>query len=152
VQLSLHSDYALRVLVYLGTYPDRVVTTREISGAYGISRHHLVRVVQTLAEHQYVNVHAGRSGGVTLARAPQMIFVGDVIRSAEPNFHLTECFDAGSNTCPIARVCALKGMLNEGLSAFLAALNRYTIADVLKNSDREKLGQVFATFVSGASR
>jgi Rrf2 family nitric oxide-sensitive transcriptional repressor len=151
VQLSLHADYALRVLVYLGTHPDRVVTTREISDAYGISKHHLVRVVQTLAEHQYVKIHAGRSGGVMLARDPQLIFVGDVVRSAEPNLHLTECFDARSNTCPIAPVCALKGMLNEGLSAFLTTLNRYTMADVLKNSDRQKLGQAFASFVGWSS-
>ena len=66
MQLSLHADFALRVLVYLGTHPDRVVTTQEISNAYGISKHHLVRVIHTLAVHQYVNIQAGRSGGVML--------------------------------------------------------------------------------------
>jgi Rrf2 family transcriptional regulator, nitric oxide-sensitive transcriptional repressor len=146
VQLSLHADYALRVLIYLGTYPDRVVSTQEISSAYGISKHHLVRVIHTLGEHRYVDIHAGRSGGVMLAREPHLIALGDVIRHAEPNLRLAECFDRESNTCPIAPQCALKGMLNEALEAFLATLNQYTIADVLRNEGRRKLASLFATF------
>jgi Rrf2 family transcriptional regulator, nitric oxide-sensitive transcriptional repressor len=145
VQLSLHADYALRVLVYLGTHPDRVVTTKEISGAYGISKNHLVRVIHTLAEQQYVAVHAGRSGGITLAREPGQIRLGDVIRSAEPSLRIAECFDRKTNTCPIAHVCSLKGMLNEALNAFLSTLNGYTVADVLENGGRRKLANVFAT-------
>lgn len=146
MQLSLHADYALRVLIYLATYPDRVVSTQEISTAYGISKHHLVRVVHTLSEHQYVEVHAGRSGGVTLAREPRLIRLGEVIRNAEPNLRLAECFDGKTNTCPIAPVCALKGILNEALNAFLISLDRYTIADVLHNSGQRKLASAFATF------
>jgi Rrf2 family transcriptional regulator, nitric oxide-sensitive transcriptional repressor len=146
VQLSLHGDYALRVLIYLGTHPDRVVPTQEISGAYGISKNHLVRVVHTLAGNGFVTVHAGRSGGVTLARKPHLIRLGDVIRKAEPNLRLAECFDAQTNTCPISPVCALKGILNEALAAFIATLNEYTVADVLKHGGQRKLAGVFATF------
>src|SRR5918998_6520476 len=100
MQLSLHADYALRVLVYLGTHPDRVVTTKEISVAYGISKNHLVRVIHTLAENHYVAVHPGRSGGITMAREPRQIRLGDLIRSAEPSLRLVECFDRKTNTCP----------------------------------------------------
>ena len=146
MQLSLHGDYALRVLVYLGTNDGRAVSTQEISNSYGISKHHLVRVVQTLAENGFVHVQAGRSGGVTLARTPELIRLGDVIRQAEPNLRLAECFDEERNTCPIAGVCALKGMLNEALTAFLATLNQYTLADILNNGRRRKLASVFANF------
>ena len=144
MQLSLHADYALRVLVYLGTHPGRTITTKEISGAYGISKNHLVRVVQTLAEHDFIAVQAGRSGGLTLAREPHGIRLGDVIRSSEPSLRLVECFDRESNTCPIAQVCGLKGMLTEALSAFVSTLNAYTLADVLENGGRRKLANVFA--------
>jgi Rrf2 family nitric oxide-sensitive transcriptional repressor len=147
VQLSLHADYALRVLVYLGTHPGRVVTTQEVSSAYGISKNHLVRVIHTLAEHGYIDIHAGRSGGVTLAREPNAIRLGEVVRYAEPNLRLAECFDKKTNTCPIASVCGLKGMLNEALNSFLATLNRYTIADIVNEKDQRKLASVFATFV-----
>lgn len=147
MQLSLHADYALRVLIYLGTHPDRMVTTQEISSAYGISKHHLVRVIHTLSEHGYVDIQAGRSGGVSIAREPHRIHLGDVIRHAEPSLRLVECFDRQTNTCPIAPVCGLKGMLNEALEAFLTSLNRYTVADILQQSGQRKLAGAFATFV-----
>jgi Rrf2 family transcriptional regulator, nitric oxide-sensitive transcriptional repressor len=146
VQLSLHADYALRVLIYLGTHPGRIVPTQEISGAYGISKNHLVRVVHTLSGHGYVEIHAGRTGGLTLARQPESIRLGDVIRDAEPNLRLVECFDKQTNTCPIAPVCGLKGMLHEALLAFLDTLNRYTLVDII-DKDRQKLASAFATFV-----
>jgi Rrf2 family nitric oxide-sensitive transcriptional repressor len=81
-----------------------------------------------------------------LARDPQVIRLGDVVRHAEPNLRLAECFDRQTNTCPIAPVCALKGMLNEALESFLATLNRYTVADVMNTSGQHKLTSLFATF------
>ena len=150
MQLSLHADYALRVLVYLGTYPGRVITTQEISSAYGISKNHLVRVVHTLADCGYVDIHAGRSGGLTLAREPHTIRLGDVIRAAEPNLRLAECFDRKTNTCPIVSVCGLKGMLDEALNSFLETLNRYTVADIVNKRDQRKLTSVFAIFGGGS--
>ena len=70
MQLSLHADYSLRVLLYLGSHPDQIVTTRTISDAYGISKHHLVRVAQTLAEFGCVDLLPGRNGGIRLAMDP----------------------------------------------------------------------------------
>jgi Rrf2 family nitric oxide-sensitive transcriptional repressor len=109
----------------------------------------MVRVIQTLAEHRYVDIHTGRSGGVVLAREPRLIRLGDVVRDAEPNLRLVECFDKETNTCPISPVCALKGMLNEGLQAFLDTLNRYTVEDILANSGQRKLASVFTVLNGG---
>lgn len=139
MQLSLHADYALRVLIYLGAHPEHLVRTQDISDAYGISKHHLVRVVQTLGHHGYVSVHPGRSGGITLAKPPAEIRLGRVVRDAEPNLKLVECFDPVTNTCPIVPACALKGMLSEALESFLTALDRYTLADVLTGDARPQL-------------
>ncbi len=139
MQLSLRSDYALRVLLYLGAHPGEVVTTRCISDAYGISKNHLVRVVQTLAEHGYVELIPGRSGGMRLVRDPAAIRLGEVVRHAEPNLKLVECFDPATNTCPIARSCGLKSVLNEGLLAFLATLDQHTLAELVTSKSRTKL-------------
>ncbi len=143
MQLSLHSDYALRVLIYLGTHQDDVVSTQQISQAYGISKHHLVRVVQTLGESGHVHLIPGRSGGVRLARDPATIRLGDVVRQAEPNLRLVECFDHQTNTCPITSVCSLKGYLKEALNAFIASLNEHTLADLLASGRQSKLEAVF---------
>ncbi len=145
MQLSLHADYALRVLLYLGAHPGRVVSTREISDAYGISRNHLVRVVQTLGEHGYADVVTGRFGGVSLAREPQMIRLGDLVRDAEPNLQLVECFNRETNTCPIVRACELKPVLHEAMDSFFATLNRYTLQDLLAGTAGQKLAAIFTT-------
>lgn len=143
MQLSLHADFALRVLIYLGSHPDQTVSTQEMSNAYGISRNHLVRVVQTLARHGYVHVTLGRAGGATLARQPDAIRLGDVVRDAEPDMRLVECFDKHENTCPIAPVCGLKPLLRQAMETFLSSLNRHTLADLLDSGRREKLAAVF---------
>jgi Rrf2 family transcriptional regulator, nitric oxide-sensitive transcriptional repressor len=143
VQLSLHSDYALRVLLYLGTHPGETISTRQISDAYGISKNHLVRVVQTLGEHGYVELLPGRSGGIRLLRDPSQIRLGDVVRHAEPNLRLVECFDRATNTCPIIDTCGLKSYLHQALQAFIADLNQHTLAELLTPSRRNKLHSVF---------
>jgi Rrf2 family nitric oxide-sensitive transcriptional repressor len=143
VQLSLHADYALRSLIYLGAHPGEVVSTQRISEAYGISRNHLVRVMQTLGEHGYVRVVPGRAGGVSLAKDPQDIRLGQVVRDAEPNLKLVECFDQETNTCPIISSCGLKGLLNRALEAFLAELDQHTLAALLTPRRSRQLNDIF---------
>jgi Rrf2 family nitric oxide-sensitive transcriptional repressor len=151
VQLSLHADYGLRVLLYLGSHPGETVSTKRISEAYGISKNHLVRVMQTLGEHGYIRVIPGRSGGVTLARDASAIRLGDVIRAAEPTMNLVECFDKRTNTCPIIDVCGLKSHLAHALDAFIAELNRHTLADLMTPARRKALAGVFIQFPPSAS-
>lgn len=145
MQMTLHADYAFRVLLYLGSQAEgRVVSTEEISRSYGISRHHLVRVVQTLNDKGYVTVTPGRSGGVTLARPADEIRLGAVMRAAETNLRVVECFDVHTNTCPIISICQLKGVLGEALNAFLAVLDDYTLADLLDPGSRTRLARMFS--------
>jgi Rrf2 family nitric oxide-sensitive transcriptional repressor len=134
VHLTLHADYSLRVLLYLAARPGRPISTQEVSEAYAISKNHLVRVVQTLGRHGFIEVRPGRTGGILLAREPAEISVGEVFRVAEPDFHLVECFDRERNGCPISPACGLKGVLAEAREAFLAVLDGYTLADLLERS------------------
>jgi Rrf2 family transcriptional regulator, nitric oxide-sensitive transcriptional repressor len=142
VQLSLHADYALRVLIYLGAHPGEVVPTQTISRAYGISKNHLVRVVHTLAEGGYLKVTPGRAGGIQLAIDPARIRLGAVARHAEPNMRLVECFDLETNTCPIVSACGLKAYLQQALEAFLIELDRHTLADLLTDRRRLRLSEL----------
>ena len=139
MQLSLHADYALRVLIYVGSHSDKTVTTMQISSAYGISQNHLVRVVQTLGKQGYLRVTQGRFGGMALARDAAEIRLGQVVRDAEPNMRLVECFDPETNTCPIISVCGLKAHLRNALEAFLAELDRHTLAELLVDGRDKKL-------------
>jgi Rrf2 family nitric oxide-sensitive transcriptional repressor len=142
MQLTVHTDYALRILAYVAHFPDRRIGTGEISRAYGISKNHLVRVVQTLDAAGFLRVTVGRAGGVELARPPKEIRLGAVVRATEASFRLVECHDAVNNTCPIVPVCRLKGMLDEALDGFLAKLDEYTLADVIQEKSRAKFVQL----------
>lgn len=133
MQLTMYTDYSLRVLIYLGLNPRRTATISEIAESYHISRNHLVKVVHNLATRGFVLTTRGRGGGLTLPMSPADINIGNVVRQTEANFHLVECFDEEHGTCPIAAACFLKDGLYEAQRAFMAVLDRYTLADVLHN-------------------
>ena len=129
MQLTQFTDYSLRVVLYLAAHPDRVVPLGEISRSYGVSHHHLVKVVRRLTEQGAVESVRGRSGGVRLSMPPREINVGALVRATEPHLDLVECFDKETNTCPIDGVCGLKGVLRQATSAFLGVLDGYSLAD-----------------------
>lgn len=140
MQLTMFSDYALRILLYLAAQPTanerKPPSLLDISRAYGISFHHLSKVAHRLTQLGYVQAQRGRTGGLRLARLPQDIGIGRLVRETEPNFNLVECFDAQHNTCPIVSACGLIPPLYEAQQAFLACLDRYTLADALTRKEQ----------------
>jgi Rrf2 family nitric oxide-sensitive transcriptional repressor len=130
MRLTRFTDYALRSLIFLGLRGEAGGRIREIALHYDISEHHLTKVIQELARAGFVQTLRGRGGGLRLARAPEAIGVGAVVRALEEDLTLVECFVAGSS-CVIRRSCGLKGVLGEALAAFMAVLDRYTLADLL---------------------
>ena len=129
MKLTKFSDYSLRLLLYLAVHPDRVVSVREVSRAYGVSPHIIVKAVQLLVEQRLVVSVRGRQGGLRLAKEPAEINVGAVVRSTEPSWDLVECFDLDTNTCPIEPACGLKGVLVRAQHAFMGVLSEHTLAD-----------------------
>lgn len=127
MHLTQFSDFSLRLALYLACHEGRVVSVDEVSRAFGISRHHLVKVVQTLTDLGVVAAQRGRGGGMRLAMAPSAINVGWLIRRTEPHFNLVECFNPNANTCPIAPACGLMGALQRAHQAFLSVLDEYTL-------------------------
>ncbi|MCC6195988.1 MAG: Rrf2 family transcriptional regulator [Burkholderiales bacterium] len=132
MRLTAFSDYALRVLIYLGAAQGRLATIAEIAAAYGISANHLRKVVHHLARQGYVETVRGKGGGLRLARPAQAINVGAVVRVTEDSFALVDCFERGAGPdCRIERACVLKDALARALEAFLATLDGYTLVDLL---------------------
>ncbi len=131
MQLTQYTDYSLRVLLYLGSHPDRRVTITELADAYQISRNHLVKVVHQLSIHGWITTIRGKSGGMHLAFPPEQINIGTVIRQTEPHMNLLECFDKENNNCSISPACHLKRVLYQARKAFMEVLDRHSLADVL---------------------
>jgi Rrf2 family nitric oxide-sensitive transcriptional repressor len=133
MQLTQFSDYSLRALIYLGLRDGALATIEEIAAAYGISESHLTKVVHKLGRLGVIDTVRGRGGGMRLSRRPADINIGATVRLTEGNLTIVECFDVVHNTCPIAPVCGLNGVLGEALQAFMAVLDRYTLADIIQN-------------------
>jgi Rrf2 family nitric oxide-sensitive transcriptional repressor len=136
MRLTKHTDYSLRVLVYLGVRPERVATIEEVADAYAISRNHLMKVVHRLATHGLIETQRGRHGGFRLARDPSAIRLGSVVRITEPDFAVVECMDPHGNGCAIDGSCLLRGVLEDATDAWFAVLDRYTLADLVEPSER----------------
>lgn len=137
MRLTDYTDYTLRVLIYCASNPQRRVTISEIADAYSISRNHLTRIVHDLGRQGVLETVRGRGGGLRLLRAPAGITVGEIVRRSEPDFVMTECFDARRNHCRLSPHCRLRRALNRALEAYFAELDGVTIEDI---SVRETTG------------
>ncbi len=133
MRLTLHTDYALRMLMFLALDPASPHTIEDIANRYDISRNHLMKVAQTLVQAGFIASLRGRGGGLRLARDPTTLKLGDIVRATEDGFVLVECFDSARNTCVVTAACGLRNPLQEALDAFLAVLDRYSIADLVRN-------------------
>lgn len=126
----LQTDYALRVLLYLGERPERHWSISEISRAHAISYHHLTKVARDLVKAGYLKSYRGRVGGIALARPATAISVGAVVRLMECDLDVVDCTE-----CAIAETCGLKGVLNEAMRAFMGTLDRYSLHDLLARQE-----------------
>ncbi len=130
VKLTALTDYALRLLMHVAQHPERLCTIAEVAQRYGISEAHLMKVTHRLAQGGWIDTLRGKGGGMRLARAPQAIGLGDVVRDMESDFALVECFGGGAS-CALTGQCALTGVLGGALAAFHRHLDGYTLADLL---------------------
>ncbi|TKI05966.1 Rrf2 family transcriptional regulator [Martelella alba] len=139
MKLTRYTDYALRVIIYLGSRDDGLSSIAEISALYAISRNNLMKVVQDLAHLGYIEAIRGRSGGIRLGRRPQDINLGTLVRHTEKHIHLVDC-----NQCVISPACGLPGVLDEATRAFFAVLDKYTLADLLLQRHHFKELMIFS--------
>lgn len=129
MRLTAFTDFGLRALMRLAGEPGRVFTTDEIAREFAISRNHLIKVVHDLAAAGLVTTQRGKSGGFKLARAPETIRLGEVVRHLEARHAMVECFRSDGGACMLTPRCRLKGRLAQAERAFLDELDKSTLAD-----------------------
>ena len=149
VRLTIYTDYSLRLLMYLAVCDGRLVTIGEVADAYGIAKDHLTKVAQQLGAAGDIETMRGKGGGMRLKKAAGSINLGAVVRRTEPDLALVPCFD-GVDVCAIARACLLQTTLHDALAAFLAVLDRTTLADVV--APRRKLTALLGLGLVDAGR
>jgi Rrf2 family nitric oxide-sensitive transcriptional repressor len=131
MRLTLHTDFALRVLIQVGISDDRVTTISDIADSFGISKNHLMKVVNDLGRRGYLKTMRGRNGGIRLMREPNGINIGRLVREIEDELCVLGCLEQ-AGYCRIQRVCVLRSALCDATAAFLAVLDGYTLADLIE--------------------
>jgi len=129
MRLTAFTDFGLRALMRLAGEPDRSFSTHEIATEFGISRNHLTKVVRDLSEGGYVSTQRGAGGGFRLARSPQSITLGEVVRALEQGHALVECFRHDGGNCVLTPRCRLKARLAKAREAFMRELDATTLAE-----------------------
>ena len=130
MRLTLHTDYALRCLIRVAIADGKLITINDISKSFDVSQQHLMKVVNDLSRKGYLETVRGRNGGIRLARRPHEINIGQVVRDTE-ELDVMGCLGQ-RGYCPIQRICVLSGVLRDATEAFLAELDAYTLADLIK--------------------
>ncbi len=136
MRLTKFTDNALRVLIYAAVNSDRMTNISEIAEKCAIPRNHLTKVVHAMATRGLLETVRGKGGGIRLVRPASEITVASVVRTMEDDLKIIECFEP---RCPILEVCTLKNILGEARHAFLATLEKYTIADLVDNRAQLKI-------------
>lgn len=140
MRLTRYTDYAMRTLLFVAAHPSRLCSIAEVADAYGISKNHLMKVVNDLVTAGYLEGVRGRNGGIRLAKPASQINVGEVIRHTEEGFDLTDC-----GTCAIAPACGFTGALGKALTAFMNVLDTYTLEDLaIREEDLSNLFELAA--------
>ncbi|MFZ3309477.1 MAG: Rrf2 family transcriptional regulator [Xanthobacteraceae bacterium] len=131
MRLTLHTDFALRVLIQAGLNGGKLTTISDVAASFDISKQHLMKVVNDLSQKGYLDTVRGRNGGIRLLRDPRDINIGEVVRDTEDQLDVIGCLER-KGYCRIERVCVLRGALHDATEAFLEVLDGYTLADLIK--------------------
>ncbi|MGJ8624535.1 MAG: RrF2 family transcriptional regulator [Yoonia sp.] len=133
MKLTSYTNYALRSLQLAAIKSPDLVRIDDVARIHGLSRPHIMKIVHELGKAGYLETVRGRGGGFRLARAPQDIIVGEIVRLNEGSMDVVECFNPDKNTCPLIGICVLSRKMQEATAAFLAVLDDLTIADIAAN-------------------
>ena len=131
MRLTVYSDYALRLLMYLALKKQGLATISEVAESYAISKNHLMKVAYELGEAGYLETIRGRGGGLRLAKPPRSIGLGGIVRHTEPDMALVPCFKPVDADCAIRRCCVLRKALDKARNAFLEVLDSYSLEDLV---------------------
>ena len=132
MRLTIYTDYALRLMMYLAVKDDGLATIAEVAESFGISKNHLMKVAHQLGVAGYIETVRGRSGGLRLAKSPKTIILGEVVRRTEPDMALVPCFKPIDAFCAIRPNCALRGALHRAQAAFVKVLDDYSLNDLVQ--------------------
>lgn len=140
MKLTKHTDYAFRVLIYLAGMQEEKTTIQAITNAFDISKTHLMKVVNELANKGWVDSIRGKNGGIRLGMPASDINLKDVLLHMEKTLEPINCEEP---MCHIKGVCQLKPILIQAQQQYLDYLGGYTLEDIVGDSTVAKISILY---------
>ncbi|CAA0115573.1 HTH-type transcriptional repressor NsrR [BD1-7 clade bacterium] len=130
MQLTKHTDYAFRALIYLASMPEDedLTTIQRVVDEFDLSRNHMTKIINKMVNHGWVKAIRGKQGGIRLAVAPETINARDVVELMEQTLTPVNCV---APECSISRVCRLRGVLANAQNAYMDHIGQFTLADMI---------------------
>ncbi len=139
MQLTKHTDFAFRTLIYLAMMQEDLTTIQKITDSFGISKSHAMKIVNTLAKKGWVKSIRGKNGGIKLGRAPQDIRLDEVVILMENTLDPVNC---DQPPCLIAGSCVLKSELLTAQQAYLNHLATISLADLSTEQTQQRINNI----------
>ena len=100
--------YAMRLMVYIASFPERKVALREVSENEEISLKYLEQLARDMVEADLLTSTRGHGGGYLLSRPAGEIRAGDILRAAEGTTVPVACaaLEEGGEGCPRESECS----------------------------------------------
>ena len=148
MKLSKKSDYALRAMIHLSMhYKQGAIQIKEISTNEKIPQKFLENILLALRKTGILNSKIGLKGGYELARSPDLITLGEVIRALDGTLAPLECVSKMSyKPCSEEVTCVIRGVMIDIRNAITDVLDNMTFADMcsrVKDSMEKKESSVF---------
>ena len=134
MQLTSQTDYALRLLMYLGTGKPQKRTIAHMASTLDISKNHLMKIVNRLTNAQILDSVRGKNGGVTLNPSAYSLTIAEIVEHTEPNFAIVECLNKEKCSCVFIGYCSLTSLFTEAKSVFIDHLRTKTLGDIIKQN------------------
>jgi len=135
--ITRDTDYAVRALTFISRRKKEVISVEEMVGSLRIPRSFLRQILQRLTNEGLLKSSRGAGGGFSLRRAPEKIFLIDLIGIFQGNLEFTE-HTLKKKPCPHAKRCALKEELDIIENCAINRLKPITIASLIRKGAKKR--------------
>ncbi len=148
MKFSAQEEYGLRCLMQIARQAEGSVTIPEIGRAEGLSATHVAKLLMLLRKGGFITSTRGQSGGYTLSRPAEQIYVSDVL--AELGGRLYDDHFCGKhsgqlNECLHNMDCEVRSLWNRIQSAVDRVLDHVTLADIMAGTIESPNVRLYAT-------
>ena len=139
MKISTKGRYALRMLLDLAEHQgDGYIALKDIAQRQEISKKYLDQIVPILNRAEILKTNRGFQGGYRLARSPDKMTAGDILRATEGNLAPVACLDGDEIDCPRSEHCPTLPLwqgLNKVINEYLDSVTLQDLIDMHIGAD-----------------